>query len=210
MLPLHQGRVLCRRSAEAVGLEPTTAEPRPVFKTGSSSSRMTSVSFVEQAAGAGIEPTSRRSERPVLPLNDPASVSSADTHRSRQVRRQGSGGRNRTCGLVIQSHASHTNSDDPGMKLASRVPGGNRTRLSSLEGWCLCQSAKGTCRRKGRESNPQGREARPASNGVPSPVGLPFRKAAVAGIEPATWRLTGARPYQHRPHRNQVSQDGRI
>ena len=180
MLPLHQGRVL---QAEAVGLEPTTAEPRPVFKTGSSSSRMTSV----QAAGAGIEPTSRRSERPVLPLNDPASVSSADdTCPSRQVRRQGSGGRNRTCGLVIQSHASHTNSDDPGIKVASRVPGGNRTRLSSLEGWCLSRSATGTCRRKGRESNPQGREARPASNGVPSPVGLPFRKAAVAGIEPAT------------------------
>jgi hypothetical protein len=132
----------------------------PVFKTGSSSSRMTSVRVGRdlrdqpepvtecpahtEAAGAGIEPTSRRSERPVLPLNDPAPVSSADTHRSRQVRRQGSGGRNRTCGLVIQSHASHTNSDDPGMKLAPRVPGGNRTRLSSLEGWCLCRSATGT------------------------------------------------------------------
>ncbi len=29
--------------------------------------------------------------------------------------------------------------------------------------------------RKGRESNPQGREARPGSSGVPSQVGLPFR-----------------------------------
>ena len=30
--------------------------------------------FRSQAAGAGIEPTSRRSERPVLPLDDPASM----------------------------------------------------------------------------------------------------------------------------------------
>ena len=87
------------------------------------------------------------------------------------------------------------------MKPASRVPGGNRTRLASLEGWCLCQSAKNTCRRKERESNPQGCEARPGSSGVPSPVGLPFRKAAVAGIEPASGRLTVAFPYQHRTHR---------
>ncbi len=34
-------------------------------------------------------------------------------------------------------------------------------------------------------------------NGVPSPVGLPFSKAAVAGIEPASARLTAAHPYQH-------------
>ena len=37
--------------------------------------------------------------------------------------------------------------------------------------------------------------------GVPSPVGLSFRKAAVAGIEPASGRLTAAYPYQHGPHR---------
>ena len=109
--------------------------------------------FRLQAAGAGIEPTSRRSERPVLPLNDPASVFFADTHRPRQNRRQGSGGRNRTCDLVVQSHASHTISDDPGMLSARRVPCGNRTRLSSLEGWCLSRSAKGTCRQGGRRGS---------------------------------------------------------
>ena len=66
-------------------------------------------------------------------------------------------------------------------------------------------------KRKGRESNPQGREARPGSSGVPSPVGLPFRKAAEAGIEPASRRLTVAFPYQHRTHRIMLfSQDGRI
>jgi hypothetical protein len=43
----------------------------PVFETGSSSGRMTSV---YQVAGAGIEPTPERSERPVLPLDDPASI----------------------------------------------------------------------------------------------------------------------------------------
>ena len=56
-------------------------------------------------------------------------------------------------------------------------------------------------RRKVRESNPQSCEARPGSSGVPSPVGLPFHKAAAAGIEPASARLTAARPYQHGDHR---------
>ena len=77
-----------------------------------------------------------------------------------------------------------------------RVSCGNRTRLASLEGWCLCRSAKGTVsKRKGRKSNPQGREARPDSGGVPSPVGLPFRslKAPVGGIEPPIIGLTGRR-----------------
>jgi hypothetical protein len=50
-------------------------------------------------------------------------------------------------------------------------------------------------KRKERESNPQGREARPGSSGVPSPVGLPFRflKAPVGGIEPPIIGLTGRR-----------------
>ena len=53
---------------------------------------------------------------------------------------------------------------------------GNRTRLARLEAWSLCRSAKSTvCKRKERESNSQGREARPGSSGVPSPIGLPFR-----------------------------------
>ena len=58
--------------------------PPPVFKTGSSSGRMTSNCF--QVAGAGIEPTSRRSERRILPLNDPARFVSRETHRSSNVR----------------------------------------------------------------------------------------------------------------------------
>ena len=84
-----------------------------------------------------------------------------------------------------------------------RVSCGSRTRLARLEAWSLCRSAKDTScfKRKVRESNPQGREARPGSSGVPSPVGLTFRKAAEAGIEPASKRLTVALPCQHRTHR---------
>ncbi len=51
-----------------------------------------------------------------------------------------------------------------------------------------------------RESNPPCRLGRPA----PLPLGqghAHFLRAAVAGIEPASGRLTAACPYQHRPHR---------
>ena len=66
-------------------------------------------------------------------------------------------------------------------------------------------------KRKERESNPQGCQARSLSGRLPSPVGLPFRKAAEAGIEPASRRLTAAFPYQHRTHRiMSFSQNGRI
>ena len=60
--------------------------------------------------------------------------------------------------------------------------------------------------------NSQGIAARPLSRRLPSPVGLPFRttfkKAAAAGIEPASGRLTAAYPYQHEFHRNEVGVTG--
>ena len=68
----------------------------------------------------------------------------------------------------------------------------------------ICEStssANPLCQRKERESNPQGCYAQPFSRRTPSPVGLPFRLAAEAGIEPATRRLTAAFPYQYRTHR---------
>ena len=47
-----------RRAAEAVRLELTSGSvPPPVFETGSSSSRITSVSVVRKVPGVGIEPT---------------------------------------------------------------------------------------------------------------------------------------------------------
>lgn len=56
--PIGQGHTLLFE-AEAVGLEPTTSvSPAPVFETGSSSGRMTSIHV--QAAETGIEPVSRR------------------------------------------------------------------------------------------------------------------------------------------------------
>ena len=57
------------------------------------------------------------------------------------------------------------------------------------------------------------RPARPLSRRLPSPVGLPFRwtlkKAAAAGIEPASGRLTAAYPYQHGSRRNESRAKGR-
>ena len=105
------------------------------------------------------------------------------------------------------------------------MPCGNRTRLSSLEGWHLCRSAKGTCIL--RQAEAVGLE--PTTDILPAPAFelfpataarasfLPrrsavgpcfqsddfhFYQAAVAGIEPASRRLTVAFPYQHRTHRN--------
>ena len=87
-----------------------------------------------------------------------------------------------------------------------RVPCGNRTRLARLEAWHLCRSAKGTLLSSGRRGSRtlKAFDARPLSKRLPSPIGLPFRyiQAAVAGIEPASGRLTAACPYQHGPHRN--------
>ena len=65
--------IVRRQRAEAVGLEPTSGKfPPPVFKTGSSSSRMTSVN---NAAGVGIEPTPPGSEPSIATSSDyPARV----------------------------------------------------------------------------------------------------------------------------------------
>ena len=66
-----------------------------------------------------------------------------------------------------------------------RVPCGNRTRLASLEGWCLCRSAKGT-KAEGERIELSRLIARPRSGRLPSPVGLTFHsEAPVAGLEPA-------------------------
>lgn len=62
---------------------------------------------------------------------------------------------------------------------------------------------QGRVKAEGEGVEPSRLIARPASNGVPSPIGLPFHKAAVAGIEPASGRLTAAYPYQHGSHRNE-------
>jgi hypothetical protein len=67
-LPLDHGTISSASGSR--GTRTHNGVTAPVFETGSSSGRMTSVCLV---AGAGIEPTPERSERPVLPLDDPAS-----------------------------------------------------------------------------------------------------------------------------------------
>ena len=89
------------------------------------------------------------------------------------------------------------------------MPCESRTRLSSLEGWRLCRSAKSTAKRKERESNPQGLLLACFRDRCHRQLACPSVEAAAAGIEPAKGRLTGACLYQHRPHRNR-NQGGRI
>ena len=143
-----------RQRAEAVGLEPTSGMfPPPVFKTGSSSSRMTSVN---NAAGVGIEPTPPGSEPSIATSSDYPAISIC-----RMTRCSTNSSRNAGAGIEPAPPGSKpsiaANSDYPAMKEGgvgieptqgcltntcsaaelpthSKVPCGNRTRLFSLEG----------------------------------------------------------------------------
>ena len=138
MLPLHQGRMVVfqrkpRDSNSQVAVRP------PVFKTGSSSGRMTSDCKLRELESNQRPPGSE----PGVTTNSnyPASFLFNDT---RHVARfaESCGGRNRTCGLLVQSQASLPTATTPHLQ---GVPCGNRTRLASLEDWNLCRSVKGTC-----------------------------------------------------------------
>ncbi len=127
--------------AEAVRLELTSGcAPPPVFKTGSSSGRMTSVSKVP---GVGIEPTpswfrARRHYQQQLPRN-------AMFNHQVPVNRERVAGVWPIRGEGLKPSQAASKAD--GLPLAdprSRVPCGNRTRLSSLEDSDLNRSAKGT------------------------------------------------------------------
>ncbi len=199
-LPLDHGTVLSFRmcKAEAVGLEPTI----PIHRD-----------------------TCFRDRLLIRPDDFPAAmrfvlcrIAAEFCQRQRAQPLTSCGGWNRTSGLLIQSQASlpaatapqcfhqgcvpfakgsgrrirtfiacfkgrwPTISRSPSVaccdQIDRRVPCGSWTRLSGLEDRCLCRSAKGT---------------------------LNVCKAAVAGIEPATERLTAAHPYQHEHHRNGIS-----
>jgi hypothetical protein len=163
-----------------VGLEPTIRLRRtPVFETGPSSGRMTSV-----CSPLGELRELESNQRP--PDSESGVTTSSNCpalfHQRGIPFRRGSGRRIRTfiaCFKGRQPAVSRSPSVVP------KVPCGSRTRLVGLEGRHLCRSAKGTfffalsllhCARE--------------------------VQAAVAGIEPASGRLTTACPYQHRPHRN--------
>ena len=118
---------------------------------------------VSQAAEAGIEPTRRRSERLILSLDDSASLCSS--RHCRLMARSGRRGR---------TSVSWFKARRPTTSRSPRVPCGNRTRLASLEGWCLCRSAKGT-KAEGERVGLSRLIARPLSGRLPSPIGLTFR-----------------------------------
>ena len=115
--------------------------------------------FRFQVAGAGIEPTPGRSERPVLPLDDPASLLKV-----------------RGAGLEPASPGPPSGRCPKPSSLPLADPRSNQSAL--------------------RESNPPRQLGRLA----PLPLGQ-GHKAAAAGIEPASGRLTAAYPYQHGSHR---------
>ena len=114
--------------AEAVRLELTSEMySPPVFKTGPSSSRVTSSSCGGRNRTHVVTVQSR------LPI--PAQ---APPHQvSVQIAGQESNLRTRRSKQRISTNRNYPAS--------LRVPCGNRTRLSSLEGWHLCHSVKGTC-----------------------------------------------------------------
>ena len=114
--------------AEAVGLEPTTVFTAPVFKTGPSSSRVTSTS----CGGRNRTHVTTVQSRLSVPAQPPPH------HLSVKLREQESNLRTRRSKQRISTNRNYSAS--------CKVPCGNRTRLSSLEGWHLCRSAKGTCK----------------------------------------------------------------
>jgi hypothetical protein len=127
-----------------------------------------------KAAGVGVGPTSRRSERRILPLDDPApGVLHIEILES-------SGRRSRTFIFCFKGRR-------PTVSRSPKVPCASRTRLASLEGWNLCYSTKGT--RSGRRGSRTLKAYRSAvfeTAAIAHWLALPLR-AAEAGIEPARY-----------------------
>jgi hypothetical protein len=130
-----------------------------------------------------------------IPLGDPRIVLSS----GQRSAGQGSGRRTRTS--ITCSRGKR-----PTVSRSPRVSCGSRTRLSRLGTRCLPTRPR-TLVSGRRGSRTLKACARPLSRQVPSPVGSPFRQAAVAGLEPARFRLT-AGCATIAPHRNTVSEAG--
>lgn len=156
-----------------MGLEPTSGMfPPPVFKTGSSSSRMTSVRFQlrelesNRAPSPWLGPSGFRAQRHYQQQLSRSSCVSRDTKVVLQVRKlwgQESNLRTRGSKPRISTSRNYpavgegrvgleptrwclTNTCSAAeLPTRSKVPCGNRTRLSRVEAWYLCRSAKGTC-----------------------------------------------------------------
>ncbi len=103
--------------------------PPPVFRTGSSSGRMTSVCLQSRIPGVGIEPTPPGSEPGIATNRNCPGVVLFFTHDS--------GRRIRTSIVGFKDRY-------PTFRRSPRVSCGSRTHLTSLEGWHLCRSVKDT------------------------------------------------------------------
>ena len=122
------------------------------------------------------------------------SMTPVPLHRSHQS----CGGRSRTCGPVVQSHVFLPTETTPQSNVQSALRESNPpVQLGRLVPKPIGQGHV-LCRRKERESNPQSSCARPASNGVPSPIGLPFRFCPSSGGRNRTsnHRLNKPTPYR--------------
>ena len=162
--------------AEAVGLEPTSRSARPpVFKTASSSGRMTSVASCGSWNRTNIK--TFRASRPTV-------------RRSRNMLSVSSGGRNRTYGLLIQSQASLPTATTPEWLFAfQECPAGVEPASPA---WKAGTSA---ARPRAQQSGRSGSRTLKAHRStvfetaaIAHWLALPLR-AAEAGIEPASVRV---------------------
>jgi hypothetical protein len=98
--------------------------------------------------GVGIEPTAswfraRRHYQQQLPRSKSAKSRQRRRHQVRGEGVEPSSPGSKPGSLPLADPRSHS----------PRVPCGNRTRLISLEGWCLCRSAKGAFIQGGRRGS---------------------------------------------------------
>ncbi len=161
------------------GSNPQAASlPPPAFQAGSSPVRMASVDRIKFRE---VESNHRPpGSEPGVTTNSncPGSLSLRDKRCSHQVRGGGiepPSSASKADGLPLADPRSHLAERPAGVEPASPA-----WKAGALAGRPRAHKAEG----EGVE--PSRLIARPLSGRLPSPVGLPFRKAAVAGIEPAT------------------------
>ncbi len=187
-----------------MGLEPTSGRvPPPVFKTGSSSGRMTSVDCHSTSSG-GWNRTNG------LLVQSQASLPAATTPDHVVFRTITSSAQVRGEGFEPPSPGSKPGSlplADPRSYFEQECPAGVEPASPAWKAGTSAARPRARSKRKERESNPQGFIARLFSRQLPSPIGLPFRYPSCGGRNRTCdqWRLTGACLYQHRPHRNAES-----
>ena len=142
-------------------------------------------------AGVGIEPTSRRSERRVLPADDPAMCCLRVPGRRNRTYDSWFKARQPTVstipGMIISHCQSALRESNPPLQLG---------RLAPLP------LGQGHMKRKERESNPQGSSLDCFRDSCHRQLACPSVTSCGGRNRTCVGRLTGACPYQHGPHRN--------